>query len=546
MTEFDWKNPDYAAVYRLRSERLVKIRKDPGLLAALLTYYPSNIADFVNDWGCTIDPRLVERNLPAVVPFVLFPKQREWVDFFIQCWRDQTGGLSDKSRDWGLTWLAMAVSCSLCRFHDGLAVGFGSRKEEYVDRIGDDKSLLQKGRRFLNALPREFRGTWDIRRDAPHMRINFPETGSRIAGEAGDNIGRGDRTSIYVVDEAAYLERPERVEFSLSQTTNCRFDISSAHGMSNPFAEKRHSVPARVPIMTCHWQDDPRKDDAWYARQVAKFDAVTIAQEIDINYSASLEGILIPAIWVTASIDAHVKLQFAPSNAKGGALDIADTGKDLNAFAATQGAVLTRLEEWSGKDNDIFTSVERAFKICDELGIDVFEFDADGLGAGARGDARVINEKRKAHGQRHIKVVGFHGSGEVLDPTREDVNGRANDEMFMNRKAQAWWSLRVRFQNTFRAVQEGLVVAHADLISIPSTLPLLSKLRRELSQPTYRSNPIGKFVIDKAPEGVLSPNLADAVMIRFSGSSARATLVSDAALERTRSLSQALAARRFG
>ena len=37
----------------------------------------------------------------------------------------------------------------------------------------------------------------------------------------------------------------------------------------------------------------------------------------------------------------------------------------------------------------------------------------------------------------------------------------------------------------------------------------------ELSQPTYTVNGVGKIVIDKAPEGTKSPNLADAVMIAY-------------------------------
>jgi hypothetical protein len=38
----------------------------------------------------------------------------------------------------------------------------------------------------------------------------------------------------------------------------------------------------------------------------------------------------------------------------------------------------------------------------------------------------------------------------------------------------------------------------------------------ELAQPTYKKNEAGKLVINKTPEGMKSPNLADAVMIVFS------------------------------
>lgn len=97
----------------------------------------------------------------------------------------------------GISWLTIATASSICLFNRGVAAGFGSRKEEYVDKIGSPKSLFDKARNFINLLPAEFRGTWDIRKHAPHMRILFPDTDSVMSGEAGDGIGRGDRASFY-------------------------------------------------------------------------------------------------------------------------------------------------------------------------------------------------------------------------------------------------------------------------------------------------------------------------------------------------------------
>jgi phage terminase large subunit len=42
------------------------------------------------------------------------------------------------------------------------------------------------------------------------MKIENPELGGMIVGEAGDNIGRGNRTSIYFKDESAYYPTPKR------------------------------------------------------------------------------------------------------------------------------------------------------------------------------------------------------------------------------------------------------------------------------------------------------------------------------------------------
>jgi phage terminase large subunit len=526
---FDFRNPDYIAVFRARAERLLRIRAEPSLLPALKAYYRSHPADFISDWGMTYDPRNVERGLPATIPFILFPKQREWVDWIVRHWLEQRPGLSEKTRDMGMSWVAVSLACTLCLHYDGMAIGFGSRKEEYVDRIGAPKSLFFKARMFMDNLPKELRGGWKRDRDAPHMRLNFPDTGSNMSGEAGDGIGRGDRTGIYFVDESAQLERAELVEASLSQTTNCRIDISSAYGMNNVFARKRFS--GKIDVFTFHWRDDPRKDDAWYAKQKAELDPVTIAQEIDIDYSASVEGVLIPSAWVQAAIDAHHKLAFVPTGMKTGALDVADEGRDLNAFCGAHGVVIECVEEWSGKGDDIFSTVQKAFSLCDDYGYTSFRYDADGLGAGVRGDSRVINEGRR-NPWRPLTVEAFRGSGAVQDPEREDIKGRKNEDYFANAKAQAWWSLRSRFQKTYRAITEGLKISPDELISIPSDLPIKAKLMVELSQPTYSINTAGKIVIDKAPDGTKSPNLADAVMIRFAAVK-RSLVISDAVLRRS-------------
>lgn len=540
----DWRNPDYVPILTERMQNLSRLRQNPGSIARLKLFYRDNPASFISDWGVTFDPRNAERGLPTVIPFILFPKQIEWVGWVVEKWRRQTGGLCEKSRDMGISWLATATACTLCLFYDGLAIGFGSRKEEYVDKIGAPKALLPKARMFMENIPEEFRGGWVSWRDAPHMRVNFPETGSIIMGEAGDQIGRGDRASIYFTDEDAYLERPDLVENSLSQTTNCRVSMSSVNGMNNTFAKKRHS--GKVDVFIFDWRDDPRKDQIWYdslslptdqfitrkdgTKVYGKgLDPVTIAQEVDRDYQASVTGILIPAVWVRAAIDAREKLKLPKSGLRGMALDIADQGRDKNAIVRIHGIEIEDAREWSGKGSDIFETVQTAFNVCDEFGYKGFRYDADGMGAGARGDARIINERRKANNQRQLVIVPYRASQEVFDPDGivegtlpydyED-KGRTNKDYFANRAAQAGWLLRRRFQKTYRWVVEGMACNADEIISISSKFPLYQKLVMEISQPTYGQNAVGKMLINKKPkgpkgEGIPSPNLYDATVMRY-------------------------------
>ncbi len=512
--DWDFKNPDYATVYKLRAAAIGRMRANPKQIPLLKAYYKANPAQFISDWGCTSDPRLVERALPAIIPFILFPKQIEWVNWVIERWKSQEPGITEKSRDVGMSWLSVSLACTLCLFNDGMQIGFGSRKAEYVDLAGSPKSLFHRAREFMSYIPKEFRGGWDRNTDAPYMRMRFPESGSALSGESGDNIGRGDRASIYFVDESAFLERPQMIEASLSATTNCRIDISSANGMGNPFAQKRHS--GRIKLITVHWRDDPRKDDAWYAKQCAELDPVTVASELDISYTASVERVLIPSAWVQAAIDAHKTLNIYPTGARTGALDVADEGSDKNAFCGAHGILVEVMEEWTGKGSDPFATTVKAFDLCDQHKFAAFKYDSDGIGANVRGDARVINEERRKAGKSLIQVEAFRGSATPFNPDAQDVPGRLNKDYFLNCKAQAWWRLRMRFQKTYQAVNDGAQVRPDEIISLSSSLPLLARLCNELSQPTYDLTTVGKLFVDKAPEGTRSPNLADAVMMQFS------------------------------
>lgn len=510
--EFDFRNPDYTKVFQWRTEKLIKIRQNPSVLPALKQFYKDHPAQFIIDWGMTFDPRNIERGLPATIPFLLFPKQEEWCYWFLERWKNQEAGITEKTRDMGMSWLTIGLASTVCLFNHGMVVGFGSRKEEYVDKIGSPKCLFEKARMFLSMLPPEFRDGWDRNKHAPHMRIIFPSTGSTITGESGDGIGRGDRTSFYIVDESAFLERPHLVDASLSATTNCRQDISTPNGMGNPFAQKRHC--GKIKVFTFHWRDDPRKDDDWYKKQVEVLDPVVVAQEIDINYAASVEGVLIPSAWVQAAIDAHIKLGVEPTGSRVSALDVADEGKDKNSLCSRLGILLEDIESFSGKGSDIFATVVKAFDWCDNHDNDYLIYDSDGLGAGVRGDARVTNETRYQNHKRQITFQPFRGSGEVHDPDGEMVEKRKNKDFFANAKAQAWWALRLRFQETYRAVN-GQDYDKDNIISIPSQLKERDALVMELSQPTYSLNNAGKVLVDKAPEGTKSPNLADSVMIAY-------------------------------
>lgn len=519
----DYMNPDYASIYRQRAARVKRLNAMSNQeFASLKAYYrDGRIAQFMSDWGMTVNPKNAGTKIPVVMPFILFPKQIDWINFVYRKWINKEDGLTEKSRDIGISWLAMGFSVSMCRLYDNFAVGFGSAKEESVDASGDPDSLFYKGRQFAQHLPRRFKGDWDLsnKNYTSHMRLLFPDTASTIVGKSGDNIGRGGRTAIFFVDEAAHIERPKLIDAALSANSDCRQDMSSVNGMANSFAEKRHS--GKVEVFTFSWRDDPRRDEAWAAKKQASLDPIVWNAEYELNYNASVEGVIIPFDWVKAAVGLHDKLGIKPTGARVAALDVADRGMDKNAFADRHGPLLLHVESWSGKESDIYATTARAFHLCDERGLKGFDYDADGLGAGVRGDARVLNEKRVERGAdgrpkgRALTVTAFRGSASPLYPERlVPKTDRKNEDFFANLKAQAWWNLRFMFNESWKA-SKGEPYDAASIICLSREIPELTRLMAELSQPVYKINTAGKVLVDKQPDEAMSPNLGDAVMMCY-------------------------------
>lgn len=479
-----------------------------------------------NHWIWTYDPRGMSYGLPANLPFVLRPKQVELVDWLLERENTQTHGLIEKSRDEGMSYVVLGFFLHRWLFVEGFAGGVGSRKEELVDKKGDPKTLFHKIRDMFSKMPDWMKPKGFVEKvHDNYMRIINPDNGATITGEAGDNIGRGGRTTMYFLDEWAFVERQEAVDAAISQNTNVHIKGSTPNGIGDRFHQDRFS--GRYSVFTMPWRENPDKNWTviyngkeiypWYEKQLATLDDVVLAQEVDINYAASVEGVLIPSAWVQLSIDAHLKLGIDPTGDRIGGLDVADEGKDKNSLVCRHGVVMDYLDTWSGKGDDIFGTTQRAMDISIERSIDTLFYDADGLGAGCRGDSRVINELQREKGLPEVDVQPFRGSGAVHDPDGQMVESRLNKDFFANLKAQSWWSLRLRFQETFRALEgreydPDMIISLSSKDIDPKELALLTT---ELSQPTYTKNGVGKILVNKQPDGTASPNRADGVMICF-------------------------------
>lgn len=407
---FDFRNPDYVPIFAERARRLVKLNAmSDDEFEAVKLHYKLHPVEFINDWMMTSDPRNVEIGLPVSIPFLLFPKQAEFVEWVYALWRDREDGLAEKSRDMGVSWLCCAIAAHMWLFYKDSIIGFGSRKEEYVDEIGNLKALFPKIRAIIDTLPARFRPKgWS---GGKFMLINNPENGASIIGEAGDNIGRGARTGIYFKDESAFYERSEKIEAALSQTSNCKIDVSTPNGSGNSFYRKRHKPGTKV--FTFHWTDDPRKDREWYEKQQRDLDAVILAQEVDIDYSASvsnawLSGDLIEAAFGNGPADVEA---FGPTIM---GVDAARYGDDKSVITVRRGRlILARRRNSQLESNDLagwVTEVAREFEP------DAIVWELDGPGVGAHDIMK--------RGEFKDVVVGVHTGAKLKDGKNYNIRAR--------------------------------------------------------------------------------------------------------------------------
>ena len=511
--KYDWKEPD-VEIYVKRAELLERLEHDGQLLRKTIELYRKKPWEFIADWAMTIEPRNVTSS--TKIPMVLFPKQVECLVWFEKLRLGKERGVLEKSRDCGLTWLCVWYSLSIFLFNPGQVVGFGSRKESYIDLTNSKKSIFQRILFALEHTPRIFWPDgldWVEGKNVPntysHMRLMNPATGANIVGEAGDNIGRGDRSSIYFVDEAAFLQNSMAVEAALSDNTNCQIDISTFSGAGNRFYQKCVEWKGTGKHFVFDWRDDPRKSEEWYKKKCRELPPDIVAQEIDRNPHAANAMSFLQGIWVQSCVDAHLKLGFEPQGLRVCSFDPADVG-DAKAVICRHGNVIEQAEEL--KTGDINTALLWAYKIAEDYRADVFIVDGDGMGTPV-----MKVWMKNASPSMHVQL--FLGSGAVRQPNKKlPGDSKLTKERYLNRRAQTWDKVANRMRSTYHAIErakEGMVVTETldNLISISSKCKALNDLKAELTMPG-RDTSAGKMKVeskrDMKAKQLKSPNLADA------------------------------------
>jgi hypothetical protein len=380
-------------------------------------------------------------------------------------------------------------------------------------------------------LPRE----WKLRRSSydNEARLINPANGATLTGEGGDQIGRGGRTTLYLVDEFAFVEHADTVDTSLMANTDALGYISTPNGPGNCFARKVASPGVRK--FKFHWKDDPRKNGfrvlaedgsvleqgngypsvegtvvyPWKDTKMETYSPVQFAQEYDINYQASLSNIIVRYEWARAAVGLKLPEPEKTVQTVAG-LDISGEGDNHNAQTARRSHKLILLEEWDEPGGDpvrgAYTAVENMRK-AEALPARFLAYDKIAIGAGAK-----FAFDRTPYASQ-INAVGINVGTSPSETRYGEMSGK---EMFHNLKAELWFRTAERFRRTYEYVEEGIMYEPSELISLPPG-DLTEKLIAQLCNVLMFRRTTGKRIVESKDElqkrQVASPDLAEAFVL---------------------------------
>lgn len=216
---------------------------------------------WINVFGWTFDPK--EHSEQPIRAFLTYEYQNDGFTKVLQPAIGSHDIAAPKSRTMGATWMCLIAMLHRWKYMPRQSFLLSSRKDELVDKTGDEKALFQKLDFFLDHLPK-----WmvpDHTRLIKHLRNN--ENGSAFDGEATvDNLGTGDRRTAILLDETSKMPGAEKIFTSTREVTNCRIFNSTPYGtagVGKPFY-LRVKNPATVKLFM-HWSDHPDKRVGLYA-----------------------------------------------------------------------------------------------------------------------------------------------------------------------------------------------------------------------------------------------------------------------------------------
>lgn len=280
----DPEAPAKAAAWRLwaeginlyRTETLARCQDDPQQQALEYARCAADPAYFLATFGWIFEPRASsgEGDKPWT-PFGLQVRMLRWLDEVMVGTGAKADGLVSKSRDMGASWTCCAYAVHGFLFKEPFVVKLISRAEALVDDNNNPDSLFWKILYFLQNLPHWLLPEgFSIAEHRSKLKITHPSKRCVIAGEATTSkSGRGGRSTIAIVDEAAYVDDLRSVHASMGPTTKHRVLVSSESIEHGDFFYRLRMAkePGRMNVLELDWWLHPEHSRAWYEQEKERY-----------------------------------------------------------------------------------------------------------------------------------------------------------------------------------------------------------------------------------------------------------------------------------
>lgn len=215
------------------------------------------------------------------VPFVLFAFQVEVIRA-LDVMMVSKGAAADmvisKSRDMGATWIMCVYSLHGFIFKRPFIVRMISRVEDLVDDVGNMDCMFEKFLSNLKRLPPFLKPNgWDPGVHRRRLKIVHPDPtieNAIIGSSTTKNAGRGGRSDLCIIDEAAFVRELKKVWESLAAGASHRVALSSESVDEGDFFQRmqRPTDPLRAyRTIGLDYYLHPFHDDAWIMEMRDRF-----------------------------------------------------------------------------------------------------------------------------------------------------------------------------------------------------------------------------------------------------------------------------------
>lgn len=172
--------------------------------------------------------------------------------------------LIEKARDMGASWLCLRAMYQRWRWHRGQSFLLASRKEEYVDKSGDPKSLFWKLDYFLKTEPEWLRPR-QMERIKLHLQ-NFDMDCVFDGESTNKDIGTGDRRTAILLDEFSLVEEGHSVLAATQHVTRCRLFNATPKGARGAYYDRMKKMKEKHPehVVAMYWWLHPERRPGLY------------------------------------------------------------------------------------------------------------------------------------------------------------------------------------------------------------------------------------------------------------------------------------------